>query len=87
MEYSLLTPQTNIVEAPCNIYRSPFRNAAGHCSKGTISHRDITVVGFSVQGETLCLLDGDCQPLKNAIVWMDNRGRRAGRGIAEQVRR
>ena len=35
--------------------------------------RKIGVVGFSVQGETLCLLDEDAQPLKNAIIWMDNR--------------
>lgn len=74
VEYSLLTPQTNIVEAPCNIYMESIQKCMQViASKGTISTRDITVVGFSVQGETLCLLDGDCQPLKNAIVWMDNR--------------
>ena len=71
---ALLTPQTNIVEAPCNIYMESIQKCMQViASKGTISTRDITVVGFSVQGETLCLLDSDCQPLKNAIVWMDNR--------------
>lgn len=41
--------------------------------KGTVDTKAITVVGFSVQGETLFLLDEAGQPLKNAIVWMDNR--------------
>ena len=54
VEYSLLTPQTNIVEAPCNIYMESIQKCMQViASKGTISTRDITVVGFSVQGETL----------------------------------
>lgn len=74
VEYSLLTPQPNIVEAPCGIYMDSIRKCMQIIAgQGAVNTRDITVVGFSVQGETLCLLDGNGQPLKNAIVWMDNR--------------
>lgn len=47
-----------------------FRQDTG---KGKVRPEDVTVVGFSVQGETLCLLDENGKPLMNAIVWMDNR--------------
>lgn len=74
VEYSLLTPKANIVEAPCNIYMDSIKKCMDViAAKGVINTKDITVVGFSVQGETLCLLDKDGQPLMNAIVWMDNR--------------
>lgn len=74
VEYSLLTPQTNIVEAPCGVYMESIQKCMASISeKGAVNLRDITVVGFSVQGETLCLLDENGSPLKNAIVWMDNR--------------
>lgn len=74
VEYSLQTPRTNFVEVPCNVYMESIEK----CMELIASHRkiqtsDITVIGFSVQGETLCLLDKNCKPLMNAIVWMDNR--------------
>lgn len=74
MEYSLITPNTTIVEAPCNVYMDSIKKCLKTIEQsGKISIQDITVVGFSVQGETLVFLDEDCNPLKNAIVWMDNR--------------
>ena len=83
VEYSLLTPKANIVEAPCNIYMDSIKKCMDViAAKGVINTKDITVVGFSVQGETLCLLDKDGQPLMNAIVWMDNRAAEQ----AEQLR-
>ena len=74
VEYSLETPSTNVVEAPCGIYMDSIRACMDKIrEKGTVDTRQIGVVGFSVQGETLCMLDEACQPLGNAIVWMDNR--------------
>lgn len=74
VEYDLLTPSTNIVEAPCEIYFDSIKQCLKIISdKNIINTRDITVVGFSVQGETLCILGEDNRPLRNAIVWMDNR--------------
>ena len=74
VEYSLLTPASNIVEAPCNVYMESAKTCMEKIKEsGKVNTRDITVVGFSVQGETLCLLDEAGKPLMNAIVWMDNR--------------
>lgn len=74
VEYSLLTPSTNFIEAPCDVYMHSIQECMRIIrEKKTIDTNDITIVGFSVQGETLCLLDENCTPLKNAIVWMDNR--------------
>lgn len=74
VEYSLITPNTTFVEAPCGIYMDSIVRCMETIREGgRVDTRDITTVGFSVQGETLCLLDESCEPLKNAIVWMDNR--------------
>lgn len=73
-EYSLLTPGTNFVELPCDVYINSIAKCLGDLrGKKGIDTRKIKVVGFSVQGETLCFLDENNQPLRNAIVWMDNR--------------
>lgn len=81
VEYSLLTPGANFVEAPCNIYLDSIIECMKNiAAKKVIDTRDITVMSFSVQGETLCFLGEDCKPLRNAIVWMDNRaGNEAGK--------
>lgn len=73
VEYSLETPRANFVEAPCNVYMDSIKTCLDVIRGKGIDTREITVVGFSVQGETLCMLDGDGRPLKKAIVWMDNR--------------
>lgn len=74
VEYSLLTPKANFVEAPLNIYMDSIKKCMDIISKEEdLDTRDVTIVGFSVQGETLCFLDAETKPLRNAIVWMDNR--------------
>lgn len=83
VEYTLLTPDVQFVEAPCGIYlESIVKCMEAIRAKGTVDTGEIRVISFSVQGETLCLLDGEGNPLGNAIVWMDNR---AG-DEAEQLR-
>jgi xylulokinase len=74
IEYSLLTPRAGYVEAPCNIYLESIKSSLETLrTKKGIDTRQIKVIGFSVQGETLCFLDQNGKPLRNAIVWMDNR--------------
>lgn len=74
IEYALLTPKTNYVELPCNVYIESIKKCLDLIrEKKGINTRDIKVIGFSVQGETLCFLDKNNNPLRNAIVWMDNR--------------
>lgn len=75
VEYSLLTPQANIVEVPCEVYMNSIRKCMQViAAQNSVDTRMINVVGFSVQGETLCFVDEEGSPLCNAIVWMDNRG-------------
>lgn len=74
VEYSLLTPSANIVEADPAIYMDAIlKGMAMMRSENGIDTGKITVVGFSVQGETLLFADENGKPLRNAIVWMDNR--------------
>ena len=73
VEYSLLTPETNTVEAPCGVYMDSIKTCMEKIREKGVDTKRIGVVGFSVQGETLCLLDENGVPLYNAIVWMDNR--------------
>ena len=74
IEYTLLTPKVGYVETPCNIYLESIKRSLESLkvNKG-INTKEIKVIGFSVQGETLCFLDQSGKPLRNAIVWMDNR--------------
>ena len=73
-EYSLETPALNIVEVPCSTYIDSIYKCMDKINaKGTVDTTLIDCIGFSVQGETLCFLDKDGEPLRKAIVWMDNR--------------
>ena len=85
VEYSLLTPKTNFVEAPAEIYMQ----AICYCMEkirgnGEVDTGKITVVGFSVQGETFILTDEEGKPLRNAIVWMDNRAGKQAEELRER---
>jgi sugar (pentulose or hexulose) kinase len=74
IEYSLLTPKVNFVEEPSEIYiQSIIKSLEAIRKNDKVDTRDIKVIGFSAQGETLIFLDKDGKSLRNAIVWMDNR--------------
>ena len=73
VEYSLITPNTTWVEAPCGVYMDSIRKCLEIVRQKNVDTRQVDTVGFSVQGETLCLTDENGEPLRNAIVWMDNR--------------
>ena len=74
IEYSLLTPQANFVEVPCEVYMDTIKESMQKLRDKGVDTTEISVVRFSVQGETLMLLDEAGKPLDNAVVWMDNRG-------------
>ena len=47
VEYTLITPDTVTVEAPCSIYMEAIQQCMEIiCEKGTVNTRDITVIGF-----------------------------------------
>lgn len=85
VEYTLLTPQNGFVEAPCSIYLESIQACLQQmASSGKIQLESIGIIGFSVQGETLVLLDEHGKPLRNAIVWMDNRASKEAQQLREQ---
>jgi len=76
-EYQLLTPDTLSVELPVETYWEAFkRGLADAIARGSVPAAAIRCMGISAQGETLILLDKSGAPLRNAIVWMDNRAQR-----------
>lgn len=74
VEYDLITPSTNFVEADPDVYMNALYQCMDKMAgKGFKEAKDITTISFSVQGETFYVLDENGKPLKNAVVWMDNR--------------
>ena len=73
-EYTLLTPDVLSVELEVETYWSAFKAGVSEVLLKTgIKSEQIKALGISAQGETLILTDGNGKPLRNAIVWMDNR--------------
>lgn len=73
VEYTLLTEKANYVEAEPTVYLNAIKECLAKLREKQIDLMMVAVIGFSVQGETFLVLDEDGKPLRNAIVWMDNR--------------
>jgi xylulokinase len=73
-EYVLDTPQTFYAECSEETYWNAFSDGLKELlTKIANQKSDISALGISAQGETLFFLGEDGKPLRNAIVWMDNR--------------
>lgn len=73
-EYKLLTPDKLSVELPVKTYWEAFKKGlVDVLVKSGVSGKSLSCMGISAQGETLILIDENGDPLRNAIVWMDNR--------------
>jgi len=73
-EYTLLTPTTLAVELPVGTYWQAFKTGVAEVLEtGKVDPSKIRALGISAQGETLIFVDKQGKPLRNAIVWMDNR--------------
>ena len=76
-EYQLLTPDTLSVELPVDTYWKAFREGLKEAvADSGISSDQLECLGISAQGETLIIIDKNGTPLRNAIVWMDNRAQK-----------
>jgi sugar (pentulose or hexulose) kinase len=81
-EYVLLTPSTLAVELPVETYWQAFRKGVAALLEATaVAPALIRGLGISAQGETLIFADRDGTPLRNAIVWLDNRAQREADGL------
>jgi xylulokinase len=72
--YELITPSNNMIEFEVEKYWEVFKKVVAKLIKDSGVKPD-KIVGLAIdsQGETLICLDKDSSPLRNAIVWMDNR--------------
>jgi sugar (pentulose or hexulose) kinase len=76
-EYALLTPSTLAVELPVETYWQAFKSGVGEVlAASRVRPASIRALGISAQGETLIFAGKDGQPLRNAIVWLDNRAQK-----------
>jgi sugar (pentulose or hexulose) kinase len=76
-EYTLLTPSALEVELPVQTYWQAFKRGVGEVlERSRVKPGSIRALGISAQGETLIFAGRDGQPLRNAIVWLDNRAQK-----------
>ncbi|KPL14838.1 MAG: hypothetical protein AMJ93_17185 [Anaerolineae bacterium SM23_84] len=73
-EYQLITPDALSVEMDADTYWQAFKTAVAKVMKASgVAPADVKALGLSAQGETLIVVDKSGQPLRRAIVWLDNR--------------
>ncbi|MFC2024187.1 L-fuculokinase, partial [Chloroflexota bacterium] len=84
-EYKLLTPTTLGVELEVETYWNAFKEGIGEVIR-TIKADTIRIraLGISAQGETLIVIDKEGNPLRNAIVWLDNRAQEESEILAAE---
>jgi xylulokinase len=74
VEYELLAPGPARVEVAVSTYWEAFVTVVHSLLRNSgVDQRRVVSIGISAQGETLVLVDLDGQPLRDAIVWLDNR--------------
>jgi len=82
-EYDLLTPGEDRVELPAQTYWECC--AAGVrevLAQPGVTPEEVLAVGVTSQGETFIPVGETGQPLRNAIVWLDNRAEPQAQAIA-----
>jgi sugar (pentulose or hexulose) kinase len=75
-EYSLVTPRPDWVEMGCDTYWSTLcASLLDLWAHPAVDPRRVAALGISAQGETLVPVDASGRPLRDAIVWLDNRAK------------
>ena len=73
-EYQLLTPAPAWVELPIEVYwQTACRVARQALDSSGVEPKQVRALCIASQGETFVPLDAQGTPLRNAIVWLDNR--------------
>ena len=84
-EYELLTPTALAVELPAETFWNALKSGIKDLVKKTkVKTEDIRALGLSVQGETLLMIDKKGNPLRNAIIWLDNRAQTEAEVLSKQ---
>ena len=72
-EYSLITP-TGFVEQDARDWWETVVSTVRECMKSLPSKDEVRALSMSTQGGSMVMVDENCEPLDNAITWMDTRG-------------
>ncbi len=84
-EYSLITPTALAVEIEAETLWNAFKVGVSEVlERSKVDPRCIRALGISAQGETLILIDREGKPLRNAIVWLDNRAQEEARILSNK---
>jgi len=84
-EYSLITPTPLSVEIDLDTIWNAFKRGVFEVlSKSRVSKDEIKAIGISAQGETFVPIDVNQRPLRNAIVWLDNRAQEEADILSKQ---
>ncbi len=85
VEYELITPDADSVEVEVETYWQAFKSAlSGVLKNSAADPGSIRALGVSAQGETLIAVDEDGNPLRRAIVWLDNRAQQEANELGER---
>ena len=84
-EYTLETPQEDMVELDANIYYDVLCECIKKLAKTGIDTKSIKTITFTTQGETLIPIDKNGEPLRKAIVWIDQRAEKEAEFIKSQL--
>jgi D-xylulose kinase len=83
-EYNLLTPASNVVELPVDVYWTALgRGIKDILDKSEVHPESILALSLSSQAETLICVDKKGKVLRNAIVWLDARAEEESTRIAK----
>jgi xylulokinase len=84
-EYALITPTSLAVEIEAITLWNAFKKGITEVlGKSKVDKNLIRALGISAQGETLIFLDKNGIPLRNAIVWLDNRAQQEAEILTEE---
>ncbi len=84
-EYNLETPKSDFVELNPYIYWEATKKVIKQIlGKSKVEPKKIKALAISSQGETLVCIDKEGNPLRKAIVWLDNRSKREAEIIRKE---
>jgi len=83
-EYTLLTPSSNMVELPADVYWMALGKGVKEVLDSSEVHPEsILALSLASQAETLICVDNKGKVLRNAIVWLDTRAEEESQEIAK----
>ncbi|PJK20427.1 xylulokinase [Mycolicibacterium goodii] len=87
-EYALHTPRAGHVELDAATYTQTFTRAVRRAVQtSAVPADELRAIGLSAQGETMLCLDANNEPLRQVIVWMDNRAAAEAAELERHFRR